>query len=104
MTIRAKKYVHKSPKLTLVLAAMVVVLLAVQIVVSNRLSTEGQTLTSLEEKIGAISLENKRLRTQKAEMASLLEVSEKAEEQGYIDNPQVLILQPDQAVALITAP
>jgi len=104
MTLKAKKYVHKSPKLTLVLMTMVVALLAVQIVVSNRLSTEGQTLTSLEEKLEAISFENKRLRTQKAEMVSLLEVSEKAEKQGYIADPQVLILQPDQAVALITAP
>jgi len=103
MTAR-KKYVHKSPKLTLVLVTMVVALLVVQIVVSNRLSTEGQTLTSLEEKIEAIGLENKRLRTQKAEMVSLLEVAEEAEGRGYIVNPQVLILQPDQAVALTTAP
>lgn len=94
----------KGPRLTLCLMAMMVLFLMGQIIISNRLSTEGRTLATLEEKIEKLRDENKRLSADKANAASLSDIASLATKKGFSENPIVLILQPGQVVALQTKP
>lgn len=99
--IRTKnKKVNKVPKLTIGFIVAVSGILAMQIILSNRLATEGKTLNLLEEKIELLSKENMRLRAEKAEVASLSKTSGTAQAGGFVNNPPFLTFPQEKAVAL----
>lgn len=100
MTKKKNKKNHKIPTLTIGFIMAVSGLLATQIVLSNRLATEGKTLNLLEEKIELLSKENMRLRAEKAEVVSLSKTSETAQAGGFVNNPPFLTFSQEKAVAL----
>lgn len=105
MTKKNKKAnTRRYPSLTFGIVILSVLLLVVQIVLSNRLATEGKTLEDLEAKISQLRLENKRLKAEKAELVSLSEIASQTDKYGFKSDPRVLILQPGKSVALKTEP
>lgn len=89
----------KLPKLTFGLGILVAVLLILQIVLSNRLATEGKALEQLEKEIEVFNGENQHLKAVRAEKASLSGLANRAASAGFVSNPPVLVFPQDQAVA-----
>ena len=100
MLIKKEKDQKKFLKLILGLGIVMVSLLVGEIILSNHLATDGKSLEQLEQKIEVLVAENKRLRTQKAEVVSLSELAVAAVEAGFVEDPSILSFPTDQTVAL----
>ncbi len=61
----------------------VVMLVVLQVVVTNELAGMGQNVTNIESQIEAVTTQNELLRQQVASSSSLLLIEEKAKEQGF---------------------
>lgn len=71
---------------------LVITLLGFQIVVSHRLSTVGADLQAMDEEIGDLTLENELLQREIATSSSLMTISKKATELGFV-SPAFLYLE-----------
>lgn len=77
-------------KVLVVLATMVAVLFASQLVFANSLTEDGQKLSKMESEINKLEAENTTLSVQIAQVTSLTALSKKAGEMGF-KTPQKII-------------
>jgi|SRR3989338_1462879 len=77
-------------KILLLLAVVLAGLLSAQLVFATNLSTDGQTLTAVEQKIQEQETKNLNLRSKIAEVSSLTTLSAKAQKLGF-ETPQKII-------------
>lgn len=89
-------------KLTLVMLVLIGVLLVAKVVVANRMSTKGKTLVMINQQINALTEENNNIKSQNAQLSSLLRVSRQADEAGFLANPSLLVLPSNKSVAQIS--
>ncbi|MFC1711461.1 hypothetical protein ACFLZ1_02640 [Patescibacteria group bacterium] len=90
----------RSDKLFIVLSFLIVFLVFCQIVLSNSLASEGQTLEKIKKEISLFEEENDQLKSKTASMSCLSKLSLIAEEKGYIKNPPVINLSNKIPVAV----
>jgi len=100
MMIKKRSTPPQLSVLTVGLGVVIAGLLVGQIVLSNHLATEGKTVVEVEKEIAKLDQENRQLRTQRGEMASLSTVALQAEKSGFIKNPLIIAFPQDQTVAL----
>lgn len=86
------------PKLAKIIILIIFTLLLIQVIVANRLTSDGITLNRLESEGGAISEENQLLEREIATSSSLTKIAVKAEEAGFT-KAQPLFLVPEVPVA-----
>lgn len=77
-------------KILLLLTIVLGGLLSAQLVFATNLSTDGQTLTSVEKQIESQETENLNLRSKIAEVSSLTNLSQKAQNLGF-ETPEKII-------------
>jgi hypothetical protein len=99
MTVKKTTQPRKITKFSVLLGMMIVVLIGVQIWLSNRLATEGQTLSKLQEEAQALNEGNRILKGKLAEKISLSKLSDVAVNFGFVTGPEVLSFPADPAVA-----
>lgn len=71
-------------KLTRIVLGLALILLILQVVVANRLTTAGLTLTNLEKQRQDLNRENELLERKIATFSSLTAVAQKAAEEGFV--------------------
>jgi len=91
---------EKKSKLTFFVALLVLVLALVQLFISYRLATAGEIVSQLELKADQIKQKNVLLEEEISRQGSLAQISQKAQEQGFVKNSQVLYLTPEIPVAM----
>lgn len=77
-------------KILLLLTIVLASLLSAQLVFATNLSTDGQTLTSVEKQIESQETENLNLRSKIAKVSSLANLSKKAQKLGF-ETPEKII-------------
>lgn len=77
-------------KFLLILALVLVILLSTQLVFATNLSTDGQTLSSIEKEIQTEETKSLDLRTKISHASSLTNLSQKARQLGF-SNPEKII-------------
>lgn len=100
MKKRNKKRKIIKISLTRLFLLTILFLTLAQIVLSNSLATSGGELGALNEKIRQTELENKKLMSGIAQKVSLSDILVKAEEKGFVREPEVVNLSKDGVVAL----
>ncbi|OGD63294.1 hypothetical protein A2160_02245 [Candidatus Beckwithbacteria bacterium RBG_13_42_9] len=101
--INKKKQAEKkrtTSRLTIILALIMMVLLIGQIILSNRLATEGKTVAALDQEIERFAQENREMRTQRGELASLSTIAAAAGKAGFIKDTSLVVFPQDQTMAL----
>lgn len=91
---------HKRHPLPKLFMGLVIFLLLLQVVVSNRLSTAGIELNRIEEDIRNMAQENEILEERIASASALLTLKEKALELGFTRQVSPVFLAHDSPVAL----
>lgn len=86
------------PKLAKIIISIIIFLLLLQVVVANRLTTIGLTLTSLAEQEQELRQGNELLERRIATFSSLTQVGKRAEEAGFV-KPQPFYFIPEFPVA-----
>lgn len=86
------------PKLAKIIILIIFALLLIQVIVANRLTSDGITINRLESERGTLSEENQLLEREIATSSSLTQIAVKAEEAGFI-KAQPLFLAPEVPVA-----
>jgi cell division protein FtsL len=81
-------------------AITIVVLLLLQVIVSNQLATKGLEIADIEKNIGDLRETNTRLSQEVASSSALLAISEKAHELGFTTKLKPVYFHKDQPVAL----
>ncbi|RJR15544.1 hypothetical protein C4579_01875 [Candidatus Microgenomates bacterium] len=89
-----------NPKLPRLLTIISVVLMVLQVIVSNRLANMGLQISQTDTEIQSITQENTDLRQKIASASSLLTLEEKAQELGFVIPSQPVYLSKDLPVAL----
>lgn len=80
--------------------SLVLALIVVKLVVSNRFATAGKRVEIIKAETAAVRQENDRLRLELAKNSGGLErLQEQAREQGFVDRPQYLYLTDRETVA-----
>jgi len=102
MRTKKQKYKKKFSKISLTKFFLLTILFLVvaQVILSNSLATSGAKLKTLDEKARQLELENQRLSSEIAQKVSLTDILAKAEEKGFIKNPEVVTLSKDESIAL----
>jgi len=77
-------------KILLLLTLALAGLLSAQLVFAANLSTDGQTLTSVEREIGNQETKNLDLRWKIAEVSSLTNLSQKAQKLGFVTPEKII--------------
>src|SRR3989338_5173079 len=77
-------------KFLIVLAIALAVIFGIQLVIATNLSTDGQTLSAIDEEIRNEETKNLELRTKIAQFSSLSYLSQKAQQLGFT-NPDKII-------------
>ncbi len=95
-----KEKKHKTPKLLIIVASLVLILALAQLVVSYYLATLGEKLRQLEAKAAQLQQENRVLAEEISNNGSLSKISLKAQELGFTRTTAVLHLTPQIPVAL----
>ncbi len=90
----------KKTRLPKLLIALIIGLLVIQVVVSNRLATSGLKIVQMETDIGRLNQENGDIRQEIASASALLTITEKAKALGFIKKAQPLFISVIQPVAL----
>ena len=88
----------KMPKL---LGVFILLLLVVQIIVSNRLANFGSHLSQVENEISTLTEANQQLEEKIASSSSLMAVADKAKQLGFTKNMTPVYLSRDVSVARI---
>lgn len=87
-------------KFTKILVTLVVILMIIQVVVSNRLSTMGARIERTVRERELIKQENEILTLKIASMSALLHVSQKATELGFVKYPFYYYIKHKLSIAL----
>ncbi|OGG03791.1 hypothetical protein A2Z33_04885 [Candidatus Gottesmanbacteria bacterium RBG_16_52_11] len=82
------------------LIVITILLLGLQFLLSNGLVTAGDELAETDKHISALQEENELLKQQLAVASSLAALGRKAEELGFIPNPNYMTVETDQPVAI----
>ncbi len=90
---------NKLAKLTKTILVLNIFLLFLQVLVANRLTTAGLTLSQTESETTILRDENEFLERKIASFSSLVSVSQKAAEAGYV-KPKIYYLVSEVPVAL----
>lgn len=90
----------KPLKLHWILGGLVLLLLVVQVLVSNSIANFGTTISQTENKIAELTQENQLLEEKIASSSSLLAVSEKAKTHGFVKEITPQYFSNDIPVAL----
>lgn len=90
------------PLLPIALGIVVICLLVIQVLVSNRLATSGSTIDQVESQIGEISQTNSALEEKIASYSAFTTLKIRAEALGFIKPVTPVYLSPDLPVALDT--
>lgn len=90
---------NKLAKLTKTILVLNIILLLLQVLVANRLTTAGLTLSQMDSKVMTLRDENEFLERKIATFSSLVQVSQKAAEAGYV-KPKLYYLVSEVPVAL----
>jgi len=90
----------KTSIFVLVVIAGVLILAAVQLVISHRLATTGSRIRHLEEQTHQLQAANQQLREELGRVASLSKIAVKAEQLGLQREPDVVYLPSQVSVAL----
>lgn len=85
-------------RLAKIIISLTIFLLLLQVVVANRLTTAGLTLTQLSEQEGRLRQDNELLERKIATFSSLTQIGKRAEEAGFV-KPQPFYLIPEFPVA-----
>jgi len=86
------------PRLTKIIVSLTLILVIIQIVVANRLSSAGFILNSLKNEEKSLTKENELLERKIATSSSLTHIAKKAEDEGFV-KAQTLYLSPKVSVA-----
>ncbi len=81
------------------LVGIIIFLTVLQVVVSNRLSTTGFTLSKIQEEIISLRVENTRLAEQVLSDSSLTNVSSQAASLGFIEAKNPFFVSPQLPLA-----
>ena len=87
-------------KLSFLLFLLIFLLVFANLVVSNRLSTAGEEIKTLESKIESLNLENASLELEIAQTGSISGLIRRAGSLGFVRSPQVLYLKGEVPVAM----
>lgn len=79
---------------------LVFILCALQIVVSNSLTTSGEKISKLYQETEKLRLENKILEENKAKLNSIFVLTALAEEKGFVKSTTTMVLSPMIPVAI----
>ena len=79
---------------------IIVFLLVVQTVISNRLSTGGLMLEKIEDQIHSYSVENAILGEKVADASSLTQILAKADKLNFVESKTAFVLTKSQPLAL----
>lgn len=90
---------NKLAKLTKTILVLNIILLFLQVLVANRLTTAGLTLSQMDNEVMTLRDENEFLERKIATFSSLVSVSQKAAEAGYT-KPKLYYLVAEIPVAL----
>ena len=82
-----------------IIIAGVFILMIVQVIVANRLTSIGLTVAALDAKNQSFIKENDDLERKIATLSSLTKISQRAEASGFIKS-QIVFLKPEISVAL----
>lgn len=86
--------------LPIILSSLIICLLILQVIVSNRLTTNGGKIKQTENEITQLQENNARLSQTIASSSALLVIKKRAAEQGFTKPIQVVYLSKDQPIAL----
>lgn len=75
-------------------------LVLVNLVVSNRMSVEGEAVKKMEREISLLQKEKTVLEQEIAAAGSLLKLKPRAEELGFVSSPEVIYLRTEVPVAM----
>lgn len=87
-------------KFSLLLFILIVFLIFANLVASNRLSTTGEKIKALEEKIERLDSESSSLELEIAKAGSISGLIKKAERLGFVHSPKVFYLRGEVPVAM----
>ena len=88
------------PKVSILVIVMAIILSLVQIVISHHLSTSGEKVRQLEDRITFLEQENRLLNGEISTVGSLSSISTKASELGLVRTSQIQHFAPQIPVAL----
>ncbi|HCM37686.1 MAG: hypothetical protein UV61_C0002G0239 [Candidatus Gottesmanbacteria bacterium GW2011_GWB1_43_11] len=80
--------------------SVVVVLLLIQVIVSNRLATSGHDITRIEQEIQTVNEENQLYAEKIASASALMAIADKAKQLGFVTPVNPIFLTRDLPVAL----
>lgn len=83
-----------------ILALLIIVLVLLQLFLSNRLTMEGKRLEKTQSEISRFREENNYLKSQTASLGGLSELTLKAKEKGFIKNPPIVNLTSKVPIAV----
>ncbi len=76
--------IQRKTKLPLMLGSAILILLIIQVLVSNNLANYGTTISKIEIEIGDLTQENQLLEEKIASASSLMTLNEKAKKIGFV--------------------
>lgn len=79
-------------KLLVAISLVVLSLFFSQLVLASNLAVDGQKLSEIEEEIETLEAENTTLKVEISKQSSLFQLSKKAQEQGFGQPSQIIIL------------
>ncbi len=98
-TLQPNQKERRFPPFVLHLVFVAVILVIMQVVISNHLIGSGKTVSEIEEELLVIRQENEELRQQIASSSSLLTLGEKAKALGFEKNIHTLFITVESPVA-----
>lgn len=101
--LRKEKQFKRQKRLRLTISfvvGMVIFMATAQLFVSNRLASLGQEIEKEKQKTEALGLENRILQEQIGQQESLINISAKAQELGFVEAESVYYLVPQIPVAM----
>lgn len=98
--LKSSKSKKRFNLLALISIAFLVVLLFLQVILSNRLASYGEELSALSKEENTLSLENELLLREIASQSAIATIAQKAQEMSFVSPTKFLIAQEEEPVAL----
>lgn len=92
--------IHQPSKLLVIVASLVFILAAIQLVISHQLATTGEQIRRLEKETYELETKSRLLIEEISQVGSLSQIAQKAEALGLQRNSQVVYFTPAISVAL----
>ena len=90
----------KSKQFYIIVSLIIILLMSVQLILSNRLTVEGKKYEALQVEIDRIERESIYLKNEVASLVGLNNLIQVAEKKGFVVNPQVVDFTGKVPVAL----